>query len=52
MTLMTIDSYIEVFLTLAAEKIGSILHSKYTTIINREKHVCALLQKADSTSVC
>ena len=35
------DSYMEVFLTLVEEKkIWSILHSKYTTIINREKYIC------------
>jgi len=37
MTLVSIDSYIEIFLTLATEKVGYILHSKYTTIINKEK---------------
>jgi len=36
MTTMT-NSYIEVFPTNVAKKLRSILYSKYTTIINREK---------------
>ena len=43
------DSYIKVFLTLAAKKLGFILHLKYTTIINRKINWCTQMRILEAT---